>query len=338
MANRTVNTNQLTPGTMYMVRGKVSYCRMLRKIDGEELRKDNERRRASNRPVAAKPYTTITIKNAQVVRVNPNAPETPAEIYARESLYTNKNDGALCLTVENKGKEPWFARHQNEDITNPNIQQFCPTAELASGMDITLVMEVYQAKPNNGVGLQGIILNEPVKYFMGASAPNASELASLGLTFTPASAAEMSAGMEERKNMAPVGLEETETSVESTTNSTSAPVTPPTGDPYSFQPTNPQQTPFGGQPQSQYANAQTPQPQYNTQPQTATAQSQMQAQQTPQMPQAQATASQQGFTMPTYTDAMPPFNQQGMPQMQTATVQQQNVQPGIRYTPDERNY
>lgn len=337
MANRTVNTNQLTPGTMYMVRGKVSYSRMLRKIDGEELKKDNDRRRASNRPEATKPYTTITIKDAQVVRMNPNAPESLAEIYARESLYINKTTGSQCLTIENKGREPWFARHQNDDINNPNIQQFCPTAELAAGMDVTLVMEVYQAKPNNGVGLQGIIMNEPVKYFMGNGAPDPSELASLGLTFTPASAAEMSAGMDARKNMAPVGLEETETSVESTTNSTSAPVTPPVGDPYSFQPTNPQQTPFGGQPQSQYANAQTPQPQYNTQPQTSAAQSQMQAQQTVQMTQAQAAVPQQGFTMPTYTDAMPPFNQQSMP-MQAATVQQQNVQPGIRYTPDERNY
>lgn len=333
MANRTVNTNQLTPGTMYMIRGKVSYCRMLRKIDGEELKKDNERRRASNRPEATKPYTTITIKNAQVVRANPNAPESLAEIYARESLYTNKNDGLLCLTVENKGREPWFARHQNEDVNNPNIQQFCPTAELAAGMDVTLVMEVYQAKPNNGVGLQGIIMNEPVKYFMGAGAPDPSELSALGLTFTPASAAEMSAGMEERKNMAPVGLEETENSTENTTNSATAPVTSPAGDPYSFQPANPQQVPFGGQPQSQYAQVPpqaTVQPQYN---QTQTA-----AQ--PQMNQAQATATapQQSFAMPTYTDAMPPFTQQNMAQMQTATIQQQNVQPGIRYTPDERNY
>lgn len=328
MANRTVTTNQLVPGTMYMVRGKVSYCRMLNKIDGEELKKDNDRRRASSRPVATKPYTTITIKNAQVVRANPNAPESLAEIYARESLYINKNDGSQCLTIENKGREPWFARHQNDDITNPNIQQFCPTAELATGMDVTFVMEVFQAKPNNGVGLQGIIMNEPVKYFMGAGAPDPSELASLGLTFTPASAAEMSAGMEARKNMAPVGLEETDVTVENNGNYVSAPVAPPSGDPYSFQPTNPQQTPFGGQPQSQYATAQTTQPQYNTQPQ-----------QTP-VAQPQINASQQGFVMPTYTEAMPPYTQQSIsvPQMQEATVQQQNVQPGIRYTPDERNY
>lgn len=330
MANRTVNTNQLAPGTMYMVRGKVSYSRMLRKIDGEELKKDNDRRRASNRPEATKPYTTITIKNAQVVRTNPNAPESLAEIYARESLYTNKNDGSLCLTIENKGREPWFARHQNDDITNPNIQQFCPTAELAAGMDVTFVMEVYQAKPNNGVGLQGIIMNEPVKYFMGNGAPDPSELASLGLTFTPASAAEMSAGMEARKNMAPVGLEETDAPVENIPNSASAPVTPPVGDPYSFQPTTSQQTPFGGQPQSQYANAQ------------AAVQSQMQAQQPTQTVQAQSTAPQQGFTMPTYTDAMPPFNQQTLAQQgmvaQPQVAPQQNIQPGIRYTPDNRNY
>lgn len=323
MANRTVTTNQLVPGTMYMVRGKVSYCRMLNKIDGEELKKDNDRRRASSRPVATKPYTTITIKNAQVVRANPNAPESLAEIYARESLYINKNDGSQCLTIENKGREPWFARHQNDDITNPNIQQFCPTAELATGMDVTFVMEVFQAKPNNGVGLQGIIMNEPVKYFMGAGAPDPSELASLGLTFTPASAAEMSAGMEARKNMAPVGLEETDAPVENIPNSASAPVTPPVGDPYSFQPVNPQQTPFGAQVQAQ--------PQY--------AQAPIQTQQAVQMAQEQVAAPPQGFTMPVYTDAMPPFTQQSIPQMQAAaTVQQQNVQPGIRYTPDERNY
>lgn len=337
MANRTINTNQLVPGTVYMVRGNISYCRMLRKIDGDELRKDNDRRRAQNRPEATKPYTTITIKDAQVVRANPNVQETPAEIYARESLYTNKTTGAICFTVENKGREPWFARHQNDDISNPNIQQFCPIAELAAGMDVTLVMEVYQSKPNNGVGLQGIITNEPVKYFTGKGAPDPTALASLGLTFTPASAAEMSAGMEERKNMAPVGLEDAEAD-NVTMNVAPSPVTPPVGDPYSFQPTAPQQTPFAGQPQ--YVTTQ-----YNVQPQVAQEQVQAAAPVQTQVPaptqvqsaaQVQA-ASQGNFTMPQYTDAMPPFTQQAMAQA-TIPQPQQNVQPGIRYNPNDRQY
>ena len=330
MANRTVNTNQLTPGTVYMVRGKISYCRMLHKIDGDELRKDNERRRAQNRPEATKPYTTITIKDAMVVRTNPNAPISLIETYARESLYTNKTTGALCFTVENKGREPWFAKHQNDDVMNPNIQQFCPIAELAAGMDVTLVMEVYQSKPNNGVGLQGIIVNEPVKYFTGKGMPDANALASLGLTFTPASAAEMSAGMEERKNMAPVGLEEYEGD-NAVMNSAPAPVSQPAGDPYSYQPNSNTQPSSPAQMQPQYASQYMQNQSVSPQPAQVQAQMQNNAQNVaPQQIEASAQVPQ-GIVMPQYTtDAMPPFTQQAMPQ--------QNVQPGIRYNPNDRNY
>ena len=331
MANRTINTNQLVPGTPYMIRGKVTYCRMLHKIDGEELRKDNERRRAQNRPEATKAYTTITIKDAQVVRANPNIQETPIELYARESLYQNKTTGSICFTVENKGREPWFAKHQNDDIMNPNIQQFCPIAELASGMDVTLVMEVYQSKPNNGVGLQGIIINEPVKYFTGKGAPDPSALASLGLTFTPASATEISASMEERKNMAPVGLEDTEDAMSASANPT--PITQPVGDPYSYNPaaaqtqTAPQQAQVAAQQvQPQPAPMTAPQAyqsQYTTTPQYNT-QSQMSA--------SVQTSQNQKIQMPQYTDMPTTFSQQTMAQ---ATVPQQ---PGIRYNPNNRQY
>lgn len=46
MSNRTVNINQLTPGTTFMVQGKVGFSRIASRIEGEELQQDMRRRQS----------------------------------------------------------------------------------------------------------------------------------------------------------------------------------------------------------------------------------------------------------------------------------------------------
>ena len=53
-------------------------------------------------------------------------------------------------------------------------------------MDVTLVMRVFQGKPNKGVTLDGVILNEAPRYY--ASADPSASLSALGITFVPAKA------------------------------------------------------------------------------------------------------------------------------------------------------
>ena len=40
MANRTISTQSLTPGVQFCVRGKLTYGRLAKQVDGEELEKD----------------------------------------------------------------------------------------------------------------------------------------------------------------------------------------------------------------------------------------------------------------------------------------------------------
>jgi len=46
MANRTISTQSLTPGELFCVRGKLTYGRLAKQVDGEELEKDKQRRAA----------------------------------------------------------------------------------------------------------------------------------------------------------------------------------------------------------------------------------------------------------------------------------------------------
>lgn len=179
MANRTVNTNMLTPNKTIMIRGKLTYSRVTKFIDGDELRKDNQRRAQRNLPEISKPYTTASICNATVLYENPNQ-KTPEDIYAEESLYqsTSPTNTGWNFQGMNKGKIlPYIAVMRPDGTTADQIK---PEGELAAGLDVTLVLRVFAAKPNNGVGLDGIIVNEPIRYYNGGLGIG---LAERGITF-----------------------------------------------------------------------------------------------------------------------------------------------------------
>lgn len=182
MSNRTVTTNQLTPGTLIAVRGKLSYSRLTSRIEGEELRKDMARRQQKGWIPIDKPYTTATIEQAEVICKNAQN-RTPEEVYALESLYTSptKPQVGYQYTANNKGtfSLPYIAQR---DMANPNlVKQVLPEGELASGLDVTLILRVFKGKPNNGVTLDGVIVNEPIRYYDSARA--GAGLDQLGISF-----------------------------------------------------------------------------------------------------------------------------------------------------------
>lgn len=181
MSNRTVQTAQLTPGANFAVRGKLSFARIASQISGQDLINDQRRRQARGWIPINRPYTTATIRDAKVV-CDPNH-MTPEQIYAQESLYTSTTQAGqpLMYTVHNKGKFlPWVG------VLNPStnmVDQIVPEGELARDLDVTLIMRVFQGKPNKGVSLDGIIVNEPIRYYNSATAGNGVE--ELGFTFNP---------------------------------------------------------------------------------------------------------------------------------------------------------
>lgn len=186
MANRTISTQSLTPGALFCVRGKLTYGRLAKQIDGEELEKDKQRRAARGMRPIERPYTTATITDAYVA-IPQSRKDNPTleERYAQESLYTSHAQGStgFNFSAVNRGnKIPWVGVRDPQDPMK--IEQILLPNELASGMDVTLVMRVFQGKPNKGVTLDGVILNEAPRYF--ASADPTASLSALGITFIPA--------------------------------------------------------------------------------------------------------------------------------------------------------
>lgn len=181
MSNRTIQTAQLTPGAIFMVRGTLGYSRLASQITGEELQKDIQRRRSNSWIPIERPYTTATIHNA-VVQYAQEGVRRPEEIYAEESLYTSRSQysqGGFCFTGVNKGNScPYIAQMQPDGKT---VEQVIPEGELAAGQDVTLVMRVFKGKPNNGVTLDGVIVNGPIRYFDNAQAGQGLE--QMGLVF-----------------------------------------------------------------------------------------------------------------------------------------------------------
>lgn len=185
---RSINTNQLTAGKTFMVRGNITYCRIASQIAGDELAKSDARIQQKGWNPVGRPHTTVTICNARVECVNPNQPSLE-EQYGMESMFTSQseiardNGGGYCFQGMNKGKFLPFVgvRRQNEPNT---VDEIVPENELATGLDVTLVMRVFQGKPNKGVSLDGVIVNEPLRYRTNNA--TASALADLGITFNPA--------------------------------------------------------------------------------------------------------------------------------------------------------
>lgn len=185
MSNKTINTNQLTPNKIILVRGKLDFCHITSLIQGDELVKLNQRNAAKGWQSEDKPHTKAALRNAAVIMQNPQAP-TLEEQYAYESLYTSAQnpEKGNCFTGKNKGNVlPWVGIIR-AGTTNV-VDQIIPEGELAAGLDVTFVMRVFKPKNsiNNGVSLDGIIVNEPIRYYQNNSI--AKGLSELGITFNP---------------------------------------------------------------------------------------------------------------------------------------------------------
>lgn len=198
MSNRTVQNTQLTPGTSFFVRGKLSYSRITSQIAGTELSQSDARRTARGWLPVGRPYTTATINQAQVQMENPQSP-TPEQIYAQESLYTSQSsNGGYSYTCNNKGKYlPWVGVRNADG----SVEQIKPEGELASGLDVTLCMSIFavRGRSNRGVTLAGIIIEEPVRYYSADDAT--AMLARAGVIYHSDSEAEAARRIDESTNM-----------------------------------------------------------------------------------------------------------------------------------------
>lgn len=164
MKNRTVDLQSLPVGAVYAITGTVSYSRVASMIEGEELRKVNERNLARGQRSVNRPYTTITLNNAHAIQRDLNQKRLE-EVYAEESLFVSnaKDAQGMRFTAVNKGKSlPWIAVRDPE---TGNIKQIQPEGELDKDLRVTVIMNVYQGKMNKGSGMNGIIIEETPRYY-----------------------------------------------------------------------------------------------------------------------------------------------------------------------------
>lgn len=180
--NRTVSANQLADNTTFLIRGRVIYSRIRSQVTGEELARQNQRAMQQGRQPRNRPYTTLSICQAEVVRANPNAPMmNPEEIFATESLYTSTTqpNNGLCYSADNTGNYlPRLCVQEGNMVTELSADEI--HGELDNGLLVTMVMRIYNSgKPNKGITLDTIIVNEPIRFYQGGAAAN---LEKYGLT------------------------------------------------------------------------------------------------------------------------------------------------------------
>lgn len=180
----TIPAERLREGQQILVRGKVSFSRIASLIDGPALKKriEQERARGSLYPTLV-PHTTISLVDVQVLPLNPQAP-TAEEQFVHEKIYEIKkgdNAGKRGFGIDNKSTFLPTVLEQDPDNQGA-YRQLVLEHDLAADMDVTLVIEVFKPKgyEKRGLGLQQVVLNEPVRYYASAGL-DTSALAARGI-------------------------------------------------------------------------------------------------------------------------------------------------------------
>lgn len=176
MPNFNNTANQPEPNSIVLVHGKIQFSRITRRIEGDELKKENARRANSGKYPMNNPYTTITISNPTVTYTDgqPNAADTFVESKFRQS----KTTGLWTYTAVNQTTRLPGVYQMNGN----NGEEIEPEGELAVGLDVTLVVRIFKTQMRPGISLDRVLVNEPVRYFNGQNVTSA--LAKLGISVT----------------------------------------------------------------------------------------------------------------------------------------------------------
>lgn len=159
-----MKTNDLKPGDIFLIQGKVSYCRITKLIEGEELEKRDKELESKGMFAVGAPYTTISIKDPKVIHIDKANP-TKAETYAEGKIYKRK-DGTSTYSINSKSKFLPRVAHINEDKKFDEIKL---NKELATGSNVVLICSIYPTKRMNGVDLHTVlILDKEIQAYAGS--------------------------------------------------------------------------------------------------------------------------------------------------------------------------
>lgn len=173
-----ININSLTTGEMALVRGKVQFSHVTSQYTGQALayRIEQQRKNGSRFPTTV-PHTTISLSEPQIIPAT-NGVMTPTEQFIQNRFYMNKHN-VLSFNIDGKGRYLPVIAQRNTDGSCTQIDN--PPAELANGLYVTLVLQVFDTDQNKGIGLNYVIAEEPIRYYTAA---NEAALKAVGINFT----------------------------------------------------------------------------------------------------------------------------------------------------------
>ncbi len=172
------------------IRGRVTYSHIASHIDGEELAKMNKRRMANGQTADTKPYTTITITNAQILdtdKLNPLVTQ-----YFMDKIWDKQNDdGTISKNYTARSRSPYlpnvaYGKEAGTDLAGQGIadRDVKLEHELAVGLDVTVGVKLFRTNGSVpvpvGIGIDYVLVNEPIRYY--TSPGIAAALASQGIT------------------------------------------------------------------------------------------------------------------------------------------------------------
>lgn len=185
-----INATQIDAGEDILLDGEIHFTRISKLVDGEELNKEDERRRSRGMNPIGRPHTSATIRNARVRPKDPSGQLSITEQFVAERIYQPKPgaDGTMPTTKDHYSID-------NKSTILPGVGklsgtvagQYEPVAlegEPAPGTQVTLHLRSFQPKgyANKGIGLQNVLINQTeFDYYAGAGA---GQLANLGITFS----------------------------------------------------------------------------------------------------------------------------------------------------------
>lgn len=181
MANYQVKATQLTPNTTVHIKGKLTYSRLAKLVEGADLARVDQQRASNGMSPIGRPHTSVNLAEAEVVFADPANP-TVEEQFVQERRFTSAKhpEHGLSYSMDNKSMNLPIVGVKNADGT---VEQIILEGDLAAGLEVTLVLRVYQPKgfPNCGLSLDLVMLHEAPRYYNAGI--NTGELAARGIIF-----------------------------------------------------------------------------------------------------------------------------------------------------------
>lgn len=214
-----LTTDQLNPGDVVTLTGKVAFSRIANRIEGEELARDIEaaKKRGQFNPID-KPYWKLALKEVSLIPQSGQATNlTLAEQYiANQRVFQSTTHPEYGNQYTATSKSPY--RPQVFDGTQNPAPEIILDGELDTDLTVVIQMEVFgMPQGHNGIGLKQVIVMEPVRYWQ----PKTEMLSNLGLTLNSMS------NQERERSYAEKGLDGNGIPAQNQPQTTAAPVVAP---------------------------------------------------------------------------------------------------------------